>query len=88
MNGMCLFPERQNIKQLIAFANSKVMFEILKITAPTLAFQLGDVGRTPIMNKLLENDCICDISERNIDIARRDWDYYETSWDFKRNPLL
>ena len=88
MNGMCLFPERQNIKQLIAFANSKVMFEILKITAPTLAFQLGDVGRTPIMNKLLENDSICDISERNIDIARRDWDYYETSWDFKRNPLV
>ena len=88
MNGMCLFPERQNIKQLIAFANSKVMFEILRITAPTLAFQLGDVGRTPIMNELLENDCICDISEKNIDIARNDWDSYETSWDFKRNPLV
>ena len=88
MNGMCFFPERQNIKQLIAFANSKVMFEILRITAPTLAFQLGDVGRTPIMNELLENDCICDISEKNIDIARNDWDSYETSWDFKRNPLI
>ena len=88
MNGMCFFPERQNIKQLIAFANSKVMFEILRITAPTLAFQLGDVGRTPIMNELLENDCICDISEKNIDIARNDWDSYETSWDFKRNPLV
>ena len=40
------------------------------------------------MNELLENDCICDISEKNIDIARNDWDSYETSWDFKRNPLV
>ena len=88
MNGMCFFPENKNIKQLIAFANSKVMFEILKITAPTLAFQLGDVGRTPIMNELLEDDTIRNISNENIDISQDDWDSYETSWDFKRNPLI
>lgn len=88
MNGMCFFPENKNIKQLIAFANSKVMFEILKITAPTLAFQLGDVGRTPILNELLEDDTIRNISNENIDISQDDWDSYETSWDFKRNPLI
>lgn len=24
----------------------------------------------------------------NIQISRQDWDSYETSWDFKKNPLI
>ena len=88
MNGMCFFPAKENIKQLLAFSNSKVMFEILKITAPTLAFQLGDVGKTPIMNELLNDIDIGKLSENNISTAKYDWDSFETSWDFQCHPLI
>lgn len=88
MNGMCFFPTKENIKQLLAFSNSKVMFEILKITAPTLAFQLGDVGKTPIMNELLNDIDIGKLSENNISTAKCDWDSFETSWDFQNHPLI
>ena len=64
------------------------MFEILKITAPTLAFQLGDVGKTPIMNELLNDIDIGKLSENNISTAKCDWDSFETSWDFQNHPLI
>ena len=28
------------------------------------------------------------LSEENVNLAKCDWDSYETSWDFKRNPLV
>ena len=57
----------------------------MSIQNPTLNFQVGNLKNVPVIIKsqdLIEakvNDCI--------DLAKYDWDSYETSWDFKRHPM-
>jgi hypothetical protein len=49
--------------------------------------QIGDVGNFPIIESTGKNN-ICDLVKENIEICKDDWDSFETSWDFKRHPLL
>lgn len=88
INGMSFFASDEVLKQMLAFSNSKVMIEILKITAPTLSFQIGDVSKSPILPEVLENKDVVEISNQNINIEKQDWDSFETSWDFKKHPLI
>ena len=75
----------QNVK-ILGYLNSKVATEFLKVIAPTLDFSPGSIARVPYINTV--PDSVVDIVERCIEIARMDWDQYETSWDFKRSPLV
>ncbi|MDF9505345.1 BREX-1 system adenine-specific DNA-methyltransferase PglX [Bacillus cereus] len=75
---------------LIAELNSCVFNYIQNIINPTLHYQIGDIKKSP---KLVGyNDSIksivSEIGENNISISKNDWDSFETSWDFKRHPLL
>jgi hypothetical protein len=51
---------------------------------PTLDYKCGDVKKTPVISKNVDNV----LMDYNIDIARKDWDSRETSWDFKTSPLI
>jgi hypothetical protein len=49
--------------------------------------QNGDVDNFPV----IVDDRRCDavvLSKENVELAISDWDAYETSWDFQRNPLI
>ena len=89
VNGMSLFvhDDRQYF-YLLGLMCSKISSEFMKINNPTLASQVGDVSRIPVN---LESQCIEDVNanvESSIFATKLDWDSYETSWDFKRNPLV
>ena len=86
--GMSFFTEKEELLILLGFCNSKIVLEILKIIAPTINFQAGDIGRLPIVDYGLETDTIRWLVSSNIDESKTDWDSSEVSWDFKRNPLL
>ena len=87
VNGMSLFSENQDeLLYLLAFLNSKVCFDYLKMLNPTLAFQKGDLEKLPV--KLKIENTLLKISEKNISIVKIDWDSRETSWDFENSPLL
>ena len=64
------------------------MNALLKVTNPTLNFQVHDIMNLPLSidNNLIE--CVEGIVEYNINISKSDWDSYEISWDFKYHPLL
>ena len=72
----------------MAIFNSKIAAEIVKVLSPTLNFEVGNIAEIPVAidesskTQILYrvNDCI--------DLGKKDWDSYETSWDFKRHPLL
>ena len=77
-----------NLKYIIGFLNTKLAQKFLLIQNPTLNFQPGNVSNIPvIMNEkhILE---VTQIVDKNIDISKQDWDNFETSWDFKKNPLI
>lgn len=70
----------------MAVCNSLISLEILKMLAPTINFQAGDIARLPIIYNDVTN--IKKNVEENIKISKLDWDSFETSWDFKKHPLL
>ena len=53
---------------------------------PTLNFQVKDVRSMPLI--LNEKERIDKAVGDCVDESKTDWDSYETSWDFKRNPLV
>ena len=72
---------------VLGMLNSKVGHEILSALNPTLQLNVGEVLDSPLV--LPENpDKILDLTHRNIELSANDWDSYETSWDFKRHPLV
>ena len=86
--GMSFYTQKEDLIILLGFCNSKIALEILKLLAPTINFQAGDIGRLPIVDYDIEANTIRELTFSNIEKSKIDWDSYETSWDFKRNPLV
>lgn len=85
--GMSCFASEKQLNYLLALCNTKVVMKILEVIAPTINYQCGDIANIPVIQDGDTND-ICEVTQDNISISKTDWDSYETSWDFKRNPLV
>lgn len=86
--GMSFYKAHDKLKYLQAFCNTNVASKILKLIAPTMNFQAGDVGRLPILQRKQDEEVIKKIVDENILLSQQDWDTYETSWGFKHHPLI
>lgn len=52
-------------------------------------FQVGDISRIPYIEPCERDSAhIKKVVNELIGLAESDWDSQETSWDFKRNPLV
>ena len=71
---------------ILGLLNSKVSQYYLDISNATINYQPGDVAGIPII--LQGSDEIDSLVKDCIDISKLDWDSDETSWDFKRSPLV
>lgn len=70
----------------LALLNTKVSMEFLRFLSPTLTFGPEQLKRIPCEFK--PNTRIEEMSLENVEIARNEWDSFETSWDFQHHPLL
>lgn len=89
--GQCIVPDDPNIDldYLTGFLNSNVAGYILNILSPTLGFESGYVKKLPVMyGSKDETDKASELSRQNIRIAKDDWDQFESSWDFRKHPLV
>lgn len=86
----CLFCDDDNYNYYLAFLNSSVVYQILKLLNPTMNFTQGAIASLPfIIDENISNiNDINTIVDRNVDISRTEWDSFETSWNFKIHPLL
>lgn len=73
---------------VLGFLCSNVVTSLLQITNPTLNFQVHDIMALPLIESPNKENNIEKIVGENITSSQNDWDSYETSWDFKRNPLV
>ena len=73
-------------EEAIGFLNSKVSEYLLNVLDPTMANNVGEILSLPIIDK--ENDKSTQLTLDNISFSKSDWDSFETSWDFKRHPLV
>ncbi|MGN0491467.1 BREX-1 system adenine-specific DNA-methyltransferase PglX [Ruminococcus sp.] len=77
-----------NIMEMTAYLNSNIVVELLKILSPTIGCESGYVAKLPYKTEMFDNKKIKDIAYQNVELAKYDWDSYETSWDFKHHPLI
>ena len=87
--GTSAFPESdEQLMILLGLLNSKVASELAKVLNPTMNMNPGDTSRLPVP----ENDIYSSEAEKlvreNIELSKGDWDSFETSYDFKRHPLV
>ena len=83
------FPNNMRyLKYIIGLLCSNVTFEHLKVLNPTMSFTNGDLVRLPIRIEEQKIAFVSELVDGNVTISKDDWDSYETSWDFKRNPLV
>lgn len=86
--GCTIFPEENTRNIMLGYLNSTVAQTFVKAIAPTLTFQVGDIGRIPFLSVSDTPKDISQTVEDLVQISKRDWDNFETSWNFKLNPII
>ncbi|MGO7450548.1 BREX-1 system adenine-specific DNA-methyltransferase PglX [Rhizobium ruizarguesonis] len=69
-----------------SICNSHVGTYIASILNPTMHFKAGDFAEFPLIKS--DQTRAEEIALTAVELARSDWDAYETSWDFTTPPLL
>lgn len=82
------FAKDQTLYYVLGFVNTSVALSMFEFIAPTLNLTAGNMNKLPIIIDLSKERTIQDIVVENIEIARIDWDIFETSWDFTKHPLI
>ena len=77
----------RKLYMLLAFLDSKVANFYLKIMNPTINFPPGYIQAIPF-SKECQTEQIENLSKSCTDMSKNDWDAFETSWDFKKHPLV
>ncbi len=75
-----------NTIYMLALLNSNVGQFYLDINNATINYQPGDIARIPVIIDDLEE--VNNITQANVKTAKKDWDSFETSWDFTQHPLI
>lgn len=87
--GDSMFPiEKDNLFYLLGFLNSKVAMIAISFVAPTMNLTAGNMNKLPIIVDDEKKQDIERIVRENICDCKDDWDSFETSWDFKKHPLV
>ncbi|MGI6252177.1 MAG: BREX-1 system adenine-specific DNA-methyltransferase PglX [Aminivibrio sp.] len=86
--GTVCFIFNDLLNYLLGFLNTPISEFVAKILNPTLHLQSGDVANIPLIISEKAKKNIDEIVIANIALSRTDWDVFETSWDFKRHPLI
>lgn len=72
----------------LAVLNSKIGGYYLPLFNPTMNNTNSDIKRIPYLLSANEEYDVAKIVEKNIETSKNDWDSFETSWDFKKHPLV
>jgi hypothetical protein len=87
VGGSSAFPAAKDLYAVAGFMSSTVAFHFLKMSNPTLNFQVSNVNALPWIEA--PELRAADFAVRHlVALSKSDWDAYETSWDFTTLPLL
>lgn len=84
--GTSVFPQEENLAQILGILNSIIIQKHISIVNPTMATYPHDIASMPYVS--VNNKNIDWIVNKNIAISKSDWDSHENSWNFETNPLL
>jgi hypothetical protein len=74
---------------MLGYLNTAVCESFLKVLVPSMTFLTGDIENLPF--KALPSaatESVHTVVNECVSLASADWDNFETSWDFRNQPLL
>ncbi|MCK4258502.1 MAG: BREX-1 system adenine-specific DNA-methyltransferase PglX [Halanaerobiales bacterium] len=86
--GCAIYDLGENEKYILGLLNSKLNKVLVSALSPTLNYEVGTIKKIPIIINSSMMSQINELVKYTIDIAKIDWDSFETSWDFKVHPFL
>lgn len=89
VNGMSMYVyDEKYYLYLLALMCSKISCVFMRIINPTLASQVGDVAKIPVLINQAILEHVSSLANKCIYNTQEDWNSFETSWDFKKHPLV
>ncbi|MBC2579371.1 BREX-1 system adenine-specific DNA-methyltransferase PglX [Clostridium sp. DJ247] len=86
--GPAIFGTKDNLYIILSFLCSKLSMVFQDAINQTMCFQVGNLKQLPVVESLFSHRELEVLAKENIEISRSEWDSFEVSWDFRRNPLL
>ena len=84
--GSLIYTEKEKIAYTLSLLASNVVLAFTKVLSPTMSFEVGQISSIPVIYK--PSSKIDKLVEENINLSKKDWDSFETSWDFEGHPLV
>ena len=85
--SVCFMKNEDNLWYILGLMNTEIASNMLLVLSPTLDYHEGPISRVPIIISHPKEQIEKNVKQ-NVKICKNDWDSYETSWDFKKNPLV
>lgn len=76
----------EKIAYILGLLNSVVAEKVLRVLNQTMSYQSVDIENVPCL--ISDETAVEQLVNQNISISTEDWDSFETSWDFKKHPLV
>jgi len=83
--GASIYP-KYNQNYVLGYVNSIVFGTFIDLLAPTIDFNIGQVVNVPYID--FESKEVDLIVQENISISKKNWDSYETSFNFEYHPFI
>lgn len=61
---------------------------VASMLSATLNFEVGQIATYPIIQNEEQKPLVNNMVDSCRELSKADWDSFETSWDFKRHPLV
>lgn len=90
VTGMSAFYNGEiELKYILGMTSTRIANQIFNVLNPTMHLQVGDFKNFPVikLDHIKESEVIR-FANQAIEYHKKDWDAYETSWDFERLPLM
>ena len=87
--GTSAFPnDERSLLLLLGLLNCSAAAEFSRVLNPTMNMNPGDLARLPLPEFPQDTKEYEVLVSENISLCREDWDSFETSYDFRRHPLI
>lgn len=88
ISGKSIIGKTETLIYLLGLLCSVVANYFLNVTSPTMSFEVGYICGVPVIWDDEKKLIVIELVNTSISLSRADWDSFETSWDFKRHPLI
>ena len=86
--SVCFMKKPENLYYILGLMNTEIVGKMLLILSPTLDYHEGPISRVPIIIDDKSISIVKKLVKENVEFCKKDWDSFETSWDFVHHPLI